>query len=632
MNLAKRVATSFVSAQSFRRPLNQFQVTQFFHLSPSHFSKFCTPTNSILHANPNLSSSMMPNSLLEHVLCNDWSAKLEKSLSEGYGSQLSHEAVMYVFKRLTADPRKAQKFFNWLVNVNGFKPNSSVYSLMLRICANKDCMKEFWVIFREMKEKGIVLDGETYKSIFYGFRKSRMDTAAAELEKFYKLTMKENATCDSVNEVVSVIKRSDWGYVVEKELLAKNILLSDEFILGVLKELRDARCPLKAVKFFEWVEEGLNYEHNSITYNGILRVLPQEDSVEEFWSMLKKMKTAGYDMDLDTYIKVSRSFQKARRFEDAIKLFEHMMDSPYKPSTGEFTILLRSIATRAPSDVDMIFRVVKKFEEAGNTLSKPIYDVIHRSMTGLGQFDEAEKIMETMRNAGYEPDNITYSQLIHGLCKAGRVEEASKVIDTMEELGCDPDIKTWTVLIQGYCRANAVDKALLCFAKMMENNVDADGDLLDVLINGFLSQGKSVGAYQFLTEMANKAELRPWQATYKTLIQKLLGEMKLEEALDLLRGMKKFDYPPFVEPFYQYISKLGTVEDAMEFLKVVSKGCPSVAVYHHIFKSFFEEGRLSEAKDLLYKCPHHIRKHPSICSLFGSTNNHKRRQKSVTTS
>ncbi|CAH9070975.1 unnamed protein product [Cuscuta europaea] len=626
MNQAKRILASplanfFFSGQSFLRRSNQFQVTQSIHLSPSYLSKSRAPTNRILQANQQLLFSMMPNSFINDVLSNDWSDKFEKSMSERYGSQFSHEAVMYVLKRLTKDPPKAQKFFNWVVNISGFEPNSSVYNLMLRIYAQKNSMKDFWVIIREMKEKGICMDGETYKSIHSSFQKSKMDTYAAALEKAYKLTAKENATCDLVNEVVAVINQSDWGYEVEKELVAKKLLLSDDFILRVLKELRDARCPLKAAKFFNWVDEGLGYEHTSITYNGILRVLPREESVEEFWSMLEKMKTAGYCMDLDTYIKVSRYFQKTRRFKDAIELYEHMMDSPYKPSTGEFTILLRSIATRIPSDFDMLFRVVKKFEESGNSLTKAIYDVIHRSMTSLGKFDEAEKIMEAMRSAGYEPDNITYSQQIHGLCKAGRMEEASMVIDTMEGLGCNPDIKTWTILIQGHCKANAVDKALLCLVKMVEKNVDADGDLLDVLINGFLDQGKLVGAYELLKEMVAKAHVRPWQATYKNLIHKLLGEMKLEEALDLLCGMKKINYPPFVEPFYKYISKLGTVEDAMEFLKAISKGYPSAAAYQHIFESFFEEGRLYEAKDLLYKCPHHIRKHPKICSLFGSANN-----------
>ncbi|KAK9278077.1 hypothetical protein L1049_027635 [Liquidambar formosana] len=310
--------------------------------------------------------------------------------------------------------------------------------------------------------------------------------------------------------------------------------------------------------------------------------------------------------------------------EDAVKLYELMMDGPYKPSVQECNVLLRTISVCGNPNVDLVFRVAKKYESVEHSLSKAVYDGIHRSLTSIGRFDEAAKIMEAMKDAGFEPDNITYSQVVFGFCKARRFEEACEVLDKMEARGCVPDIKTWTILIQGHCAANEVDKAFICFAKMIEKNCDADADLLDVLINGFLSQKRIDGAYKLLVEMVNKARLRPWQATYKHLIQKLLGERRLEEAFNLLVLMKKQNYPPFPDPFVQYISKFGTVEDALEFLKSLSvKEYPSISAYLHVFQSFFDEGRHSEAKDLLYKCPHHIRKHAETSKLFGSTNGGK---------
>lgn len=61
------------------------------------------------------------------------------------------------------------------------------------------------------------------------------------------------------------------------------------------------------------------------------------------------------------------------------------------------------------------------------------------------------------------------------------------------------------------------------------------------------------------------------------------------------------------------------MENALNFLKVLSaREYPSVSAYQHVFQSFFQEGKHSEAEDLLYKCPFHIRKHPAIRSFFGS--------------
>ncbi|KAF5957463.1 hypothetical protein HYC85_004688 [Camellia sinensis] len=468
-----------------------------------------------------------------------------------------------------------------------------------------------------MEELGFYIDETTYLTILGVLRNSKMATDATAWTQLYNRMAKENDLNGVVKKVVQVVTQSDWCGDVERELGEMKISVSDDLLLTVLKDLRG--YPLKTLRFFKWVSECLGFEHNSVTYNAIARVLGQGDSIGEFWSTVREMKGLGHEMDIDTYIKISRQFQKNKMLKDAVELYELMMDSPYKPLVQDCSVLLRTIAVSGSPDMDLVFRVVKKHEAAGNSLTKSNYDGIHRSLTSIGRFDEAEKIVEAMKNAGYEPDNITYSQLVFGLCKARRLEEACKVLDVMEASRCVPDLKTWTILIQGHCAANEVDKALFCFAKMMEKNFDADGDLLDVMINGFLSQNRIDGANKLLVEMVSKAHLRPWQATYKNLIQKLLEIKKLEEALNLLHLMKKHNYPPFPEPFVQYISKFGVVEDAVDFLKALTvKEHPSVSAYLHVFKAFFQEGRHSEAKDLLYKCPHHIRKHVAICSLFGS--------------
>jgi pentatricopeptide repeat protein len=563
--------------------------------------------------------SSKPEPIVELVLSNDWCKQFEDELKV-LDPKLDYETVMYILRRLDKDPEKAFNFFNWVTERPGFSPRVTVYSLMLRILANKNSMKQFWSTLTKMKELGFYLDDGTYQTILGVFKYSKMDSDATALKYFYRKMIKSIAMDDVVKAVANDVTESDWGNEVEKKLDEMNIIFSDNFVVRLLKELR--QHPLKALHVFRWIGKSSSYHHNAVTYNAITLVLGQYDSIVEFWAMVDEMKNSGYEMDLDTYLKISRRFQRCRRLNDAVALYEHMMNSPYKPSVEDCGVLLRTIAANQNPELDLVFKVVKIFEAEGNVLSKNIYDAIHRSLTSVGRFDEAEKIIEKMREAGYEPDNITYSQLIFGLCKAGNLEEASKTIDVMEAIGCDADIKTWTILIQGYCRAKQVGNAILHFGKMMEKDCEADGDLLDVLVHGFYAENRVTGAYKLLIEMVKQARLRPWQATYKTMIDKLLDERKLEEAMEILGLMKKHNYPVFGEPFVKFISRHGTVEDALEFLKALSnKEFPSLGAYQHVFKSFIEEGRHSEAKDLLHKCPHHIRKHQAIYTLFGSSAN-----------
>ncbi|PSR95897.1 Pentatricopeptide repeat-containing protein [Actinidia chinensis var. chinensis] len=628
MNRAKTILSSLRVANSLRwtrlprnHTLSPQVTTQFSHLSTSDSSLSKPPHTSTFLTTHQKMLSSQTSSILELVLESDWSKELEHELSN-INATLTHETVVYILKKLNKDPKKASRFFYWVCEKNEFKPSSAIYNLVLRIFANKESMSQFWATTTKMKEQGFYIDGMTYITVLGALRNSKMASDITTWTQLYNRMGKENEMSDVMKRVVQVVTRSDWGHEVKRELGEMKISVSDSFVLRVLEELRGN--PLKALSFFKWVGGCSGYEHNSVTYNALAKVLGRSDSIGEFWDIVKEMRSLGHEMDIDMYIKISRQFQKNKMLKDAVELYELMMDGPYKPSSQNCSVLLRAISMSGIADMNLVFRVVKKYEAAGNSLIKTDYDGIHRSLTSVGRFDEAEKMVESMKNAGYEPDNITYSQLVFGLCKARRLEEACKVLDVMEESGCVPDLKTWTILIQGHCAANEVDKALICFANMMEKNFEADADLLDVLVNGFLSQNRIDGANQLLVEMVDKARLRPWQATYKNLILKLLDKRKLEEALNLLHLMKKHNYPPFPEPFVQYISRFGTVEDAQDFLKALTvKEYPSISAYLYVFESFFREGRHFEAKDLLYKCPHHIRKHGAISSLFGSAKSSK---------
>ncbi|CAH1419152.1 unnamed protein product [Lactuca virosa] len=607
-----RLANSLYSTQLARTHPNNKVRTRFVDL---HVPNYVSP---FLNFHAKLFFSSKPEQTLNIILSEKWSDELEQELSKSK-TDFTHESVMYVLKKLSKEPQKASDFFNWIVGKQGFQPSSSIYSIMLRVYGNKESIKRFWATAQKMKEEGFFIDDQAYLMILQDFKNSNMINEAANLTKIYNSMAKDNVMNDVIKEIVGVVIESDWGNGVEKRLagIKFDFKVSDNFVLRVLKNLR--KYPLKAIKFFRWVSETFNYEQNTITYNGVLRVLCQEDSIKEFWNIFKEMKNAGHEMDLDTYLKISRFFQKRKMLKEAVELYEHMMDSPYKPSIQHCSVLLRTIAGNISPNLDLVFRVVNKFEATGNSLSKSVYDGIHRSLTSVGQFDEAEKMMTAMKDAGYEPDNITYSQLIFGLCKARRLEDATKVLDEMQANGCTPDIKTWTILIKGHCSANEVDKALIIFANMIEKGCEADADLLDVLVNGFLSQNKAIDAHQVLVEMTETGGVKPWQATYKNLIRKLLLERKFEESLKLLRLMKKHDYPPVSEPFVGFVSKFGTIDDALEFLKALSyKESPSVSSYLNVFQGFVDEGRELEAKDLLFKCPPHIRKNKGISSLFGS--------------
>ncbi|CAD6234529.1 unnamed protein product [Miscanthus lutarioriparius] len=527
------------------------------------------------------------------------------------------EAVLYDIHSLSKDPSQALAVFRRSAAA-GQPVSSAAYNLMLRTLAShpSSAQRHFWPFLREMQEAGHSVDQGTYLAALASFKKASLTADYASLTAHYDKFRKGGKSATAAAAAEAVRDHDSAG--LDSRLADIGLLpLTETTVITVLRELREH--PIKALAFFRWAERQQGYTHSSVAYNAMARVLGREESVPEFWDLIREMKTAGMHVDIDTYLKLSRNFQNRHMVREAVELYELMMDGPFKPAQQDGPIIIRRISLGPSPDLELVNRVVNKFEAVWGVKTKELLDGVHRALTSNGKFDEAAEIVQTMRGQGHQPDNVTYSQLVYGLCKADKLEDARKVLDEMEAEGCVPDLKTWTLLIQGYCSAGDVDRAVQYFTEMIEKGLDADADLLDVILKGLCSHEKVEEAYSLFVEMVDKAELRPWQGTCRRLIGDLLRVNKLDEALALLKTMKTCKFPPFADPFPPYIAKHGTVEDARNFFKALTVNTsPAPAAYLHVLKSFFAEGRYSEAQDLLYKCPNHIRKHPHVTKLFES--------------
>ncbi|KAG8079165.1 hypothetical protein GUJ93_ZPchr0007g5002 [Zizania palustris] len=531
------------------------------------------------------------------------------------------ESVLYSLRSLSKDPSLALAFFR-RSQAAGHPLGSASYNLMLRTLASHppSAQTHFWPFLRDMDDAGLSIDQGTYFAALASFKKASLTADYASLAAHWtkaQVEAKGDTPISAAADAVRGLEGSETSTELDKKLEGVDLPLSENAVVKVLREVRDH--PNKALAFFRWAGRQEGYKHGSVAYNAMARVLGREESVREFWELIQEMKADGMHVDIDTYVKLSRQFQKRHMLTEAVELYELMMDGPYKPSQQDGPVLLRCIALAPSPDLQLVHRVVRKFEAVWEFKTKDVFDGIHRALTSSGRFDEAAEIVERMKSEGHQPDNITYSQLIFGLCKANRFDEARKVLDELEVEGCVPDLKTWTMLIQGHCVAGEVDKALQYLTEMIEKNLKADAYLLDVMVKGLCSHDKVDVAQALFVEMMDNAKLSPWQGTYKHIIGELLRVKKLEEALGLLRSMKTHKFPPFADPFPTHIAKYGTLEDARLFFKALTvNNCPSPTAYLHVFESFFTEGRYSEAQDLLYKCPIHIRKHPEVTKLFES--------------
>lgn len=62
--------------------------------------------------------------------------------------------------------------------------------------------------------------------------------------------------------------------------------------------------PMKKLIFFRWVTDSGLFKQNEQTYNAMAGVLGWEDCIDRFWKVVDEMRSNGYEIWYETYVKV----------------------------------------------------------------------------------------------------------------------------------------------------------------------------------------------------------------------------------------------------------------------------------------------------------------------------------------
>lgn len=536
---------------------------------------------------------------------------------------VSHEFVSKFLWKTQSSPDVAKRFFDWVLETDSEKLSSKSYNSMLRILGVNGSVKEFWDLVEAMKKKGYGISKGVQNTVLEKFENDGLDSDVEKLKGAYASGSVDNSVEKVCSRVCKIVRSEVWGDDVERRLQELGVTYSSDIVKMVLENV--GMEPARALIFFRWVDESGLFKHDEWTYNAMARVLGREDCIDRFWKVVDEMRSNGYEMEEGTFVKVLGRFCKRKMIKDAVDLYEFAMAGANKPSVHCCTFLLRKVAAGKQLDMQLFSRVVRIFTESGNVLTNSVLDAVLKSLTSVGRFGECNKVLKAMEEVGFVIGGNLQSKTVFKLSSTGRKEEASELMESLEKCGSNLDHRTWVSLIEGHCVAGDHDKASDYFQKMVEKEgVSSAGHAFHILVNAYCRKNRAIYACALLVDLVKVKELKPWHATYKELISKLLVQGGFKDALNLLGLMKDQGFPPYVDPFIKYLSKSGTGDDAIIFLKeMTSKRFPATSVFLRMFEAFFKAGRHVEAQNFLSKCPGYIRNHADVLNLFCSNESRK---------
>ncbi|KAI4346769.1 hypothetical protein L6164_007637 [Bauhinia variegata] len=609
------------SLRSFTSLLHPHSIRDSLSSPSSGFIDFVIPLNPMTRnfaSEPALEQSETDHAVITDIFSKDMGFDdIKKELSLNNVS-VNHDMVLKVLQNLNSSPDVARRFFNWVLESDSESLSSKSYNLMLGILGVNGFVKEFWDLVEVMKKKGYGVSRGVRDKVLESFEKGGMDNDVGKLKALFASGSTDNSTEKICSRVSKIVKHNVWGDDVEKQIRDLNVAFSSEMVEWVLENL--GAEPDKALIFFRWLEESGQFKHDESTYNAMARVLGREDTIDRFWKIVDEMRSRGYEMVVETYVEVLGRFCKRKIMKDAVDLYEFAMAGTNKPSPQCCTFLLRKIVAGKKLDMSLFSRVVKAFTGSDNVLTNSMVDAILKSLISVGRSGECNKVLKALEEGGFVPSGNLQSKIAFRLGAGGNTDGAYEFMNNVEASGSYPDHKTWVSLIEGQCAAGNLDKAFDSFQTMVKKEgVSNAGYTFELLMNAYCQKNRAIDATKILCQVVDENHLKPKHSTYKLLITKLLVQGGFTDAVKTLGTMRDSGFPPFADPFVEHVSKSGTGDDAILFLKeMTSKKFPSKSVFLRMFNAFFKCGRHEEAQNFLSKCPRSIRNNAEVLNLFCS--------------
>ncbi|KAF7053519.1 hypothetical protein CFC21_061419 [Triticum aestivum] len=316
-------------------------------------------------------------------------------------------------------PRLAYKFFVWAGQQDGYRHNTSMYNLVMKVFAECGEVKAMWRLLEEMTEIGLPVSARTFHILICTCGQAGLRRRL--VERF--------------------IKSSSFNY--------RPFRSSFNAILHTL-------LTIKQYSLIEWVHQKMVTEGHTpdvLTYNVVMRAKYLLGKLDQFHRLLDEMGKNGLTPDLHTYNLLLHVLGKGDKPLAALNLLNYMSDVGCVPSVLHFTNLIDGLSRAGNLEACRYFfdEMVKK----GCEPDAVCYTVMITGYVAAAEFEEAQKLFDDMLVRGKLPNVYTYNSMIRGLCIVGEFDKACSMLKDMDLHGCTPNFSVYSTLV---CRLRNAGK------------------------------------------------------------------------------------------------------------------------------------------------------------------------------
>ncbi|KAF3434864.1 hypothetical protein FNV43_RR21951 [Rhamnella rubrinervis] len=378
-------------------------------------------------------------------------------------------------------------------------------------------------------------------------------------------------------------------------------------ILSLVRILAKSGLSDKAVSHFKSLRTRFPNEPASVSlYNLLLQSSLREKDAESVSWLYKDMIVSGVSPETYTFNLLICALCDLGRVDDAREVFDKMHEKGCPPNEFSVGILVRGYCRAGHVNQGLEF-----FDAMRNDIfpNRIMYNTLISSFCKEGRTDEAEKLVERMRDDNIFPDVVTFNSRISALCKSGKILEASRIFRDMlidEELGLPrPNFITYNLMLEGFCKEGMLEEAKSLFESVKKNCDFVKLESYNIWLLGLVRNRKLLEARLVLKEMLDEG-LEPNIYSYNIVVDGLCKNGMIADARVVMGLMISSGILPdtvtYTTLLHGYCRKGNVLEANNVLHEMMMNNClPNTHTCNILLHSLWKEGKTSEAEELLQK-------------------------------
>ncbi|XP_010906096.1 pentatricopeptide repeat-containing protein At3g59040 isoform X2 [Elaeis guineensis] len=195
--------------------------------------------------------------------------------------------------------------------------------------------------------------------------------------------------------------------------------------------------------FAQMSERGI--PQSTVTFNSLMSF---ETNYKEVSSIYDQMQRAGHKPDVVSYALLINAYGKARREDEALAVFEEMLDA----------------GVRCQPDLCSYATMVSAYVNASD-------------------MDGAEKFFRRLKEDGLKPNAVVYGTLMKGYAKLNNLEKVMRVYERMRMQGVEANQTIYTTIMDAYGKNSDFGSAVIWFKEMGARGFPPDRKAKNILLS-----------------------------------------------------------------------------------------------------------------------------------------------------